>query len=75
MPVEPRYFKLIETNIRETMRTPEGVPLYTIKRTVQYFFDEAMTKIDSEKVFTNENIPYNKEWDAMLSEIYNLPRN
>jgi hypothetical protein len=75
MPTELRYFKLIETNIRETMRTPEGVPLYTIKRTVQYFLDEAMTKIDSEKVFVNDNVPYNKEWDTMLSEIYNLPRN
>lgn len=75
MPSELRHYKILEVNIRETSRTPEGVPLYTIKRTIRYFYDEAMTQIENEKVFTNENVPYNPEWNAMLNDLYSLPKN
>lgn len=69
------HYKILEVNIRETSRTPEGIPLYTIKRTIQYFYDEAMTKLENEKTFVNENVPYDPEWNSMLISLYNLPMN
>jgi hypothetical protein len=75
MPTLELHYKLLEVSIRETSRTPEGIPLYTIKRTIQYFYDEAMTKIENEKIFINENVPYSPEWDSMLADLYSLPMN
>ena len=75
MPILELHYKLIEVSIRETSTTTEWVPVYTVTRTIQYFYDEEMTKIENEKVYVNTDVVYTKDWESMMKELYELPMN
>lgn len=64
MPTKAYYFRPVETKIVE--QNYSEVPLYRVETKVNFYSDEAMSKLSHQKDLVFENVPYNDGWAGIL---------